>query len=164
MSVEEPASEPASEHASATVVAPGGPGHRSGHLPPQVELGTLADGGLAPAVAAIVERGVRRRPHLANRLTGEVELKVVGPYPPTRVVFSPGHVLVDDGAATTPLLRVEGALADLVALLSTPVGFAGLPNPATPRGRAALALVARGRVRFEGPIGLRRELLRLLRV
>ena len=159
MSVEEPASEPA---------APGPPargeGHRSGHLPPRVTLGPLAEGGLAPAVAAIVERGVRRRPHMANRLAFEFEIKVIGPYPPTRVAFGPGEVLVEDGPALAPLLRVEGALADLVALLSTPVGFAGLPNPATPRGRAALALVARGRVRFEGPIGPRRELLRLLRV
>jgi hypothetical protein len=138
--------------------------HRSGQSPPRVELGQLRDGGLAPALAAIVERGVRRRPHRANRLTLELEVKVIGPYPATRVVFSPGHVLVEDGPASEPGLRIEGALPDLVSLLSTPIAMGGLPNPITPRGRAALSKVATGRVRFEGPLGLRREILALLRI
>jgi hypothetical protein len=139
-------------------------GHRSGHVPPRVELGRLIDGGLAPAIAAIVERGVRRRPHRANRLALEVELKVTGPYPVTRVRFSPGHVLVEDGPADGPMLRIEGALTDLVSLLSTPVAMGGVPNPITPRGRAALSKVATGKVRFEGPLALRREILALLRI
>ena len=141
-----------------------GAAHRSGHLPPRVELGHHVDGGLAPAVAAIVERGVRRRPHRANALALELEIKVVGPYPPTRIRFAPGHVLVEDGAAHHPLLRVEGSLPDLVSLLSTPVGLGGVPNPVTPRGRSAWHKVATRRVRFEGPIGPRREILALLRV
>jgi hypothetical protein len=138
--------------------------HRSGHVPPRVELGVLVDGGLAPAIAAIVERGVRRRPHRANRLTMELEIKVVGPYPPTRVRFAPGHVLVEDGPAQNPLLRIEGSLPDLVSLLSTPMAMAGVPNPITPRGRLALSKVATGKVRFVGAISLRREILALLRI
>ncbi len=141
-----------------------GDGHRSGHTPPRVELGHLAEGGLAPAIAAIVERGVRRRPHRANRLALEVEVKVTGPYPATRVVFSPGHVLVEDGSGQSPTLRIEGALPDLVSLLSTPIAMGGLPNPITPRGRAALSKVATGKVRFEGPLAVRREILALLRI
>jgi hypothetical protein len=137
---------------------------RSGHLPPRVELGELIDGGLAPALAAIVERAVRRRPHRANRLELEIEVKVVGPYPPTRVSFTPGRVIVEDGPARSPSLRIEGALPDLVSLLSVPIGIAGLPNPITPRGRAALSKVATGRVRFEGSLALRREILALLRI
>jgi hypothetical protein len=141
-----------------------GDGHRSGHTPPRVELGQLVDGGLAPAVAAIVERGVRRRPHRANRLALEVVVKVTGPYPATRVVFAPGHVLVEDGPGQAPTLRIEGALPDLVSLLSTPIAMGGLPNPITPRGRAALSKVATGKVRFEGPLTVRREILALLRI
>ncbi len=138
--------------------------HPSGQLPPRVELGQLSDGGLAPAVAAIIERGVRRRPHRANRLELEVQIKVIGPYPATRALFTPGHVLVEDGEAHRPSLKIEGALPDLVSLLSTPIAIGGLPNPITPRGRAALSKVATGRVRFEGPLALRREILALLRI
>lgn len=139
-------------------------GHASGHVPPEVELGVLLDGGLAPAIAAIVERGVRRRPHRANRLALEIEIKVAGPYPPTRVQFTPGRVLVEDGPAQAPMLAIEGALPDLVALLSAPLAIGGVPNPATARGRLALSKVATGKVRFVGPLGLRREILALLRI
>ncbi len=141
-----------------------GDAHVSGQLPPRVELGHHSDGGLAPALVAIVERGVRRRPDRANRLDLQLEVKVIGPYPATRVIFTPGHVLVEDGPAEHPALRIEGALPDLVSLLSTPVAMGGLPNPITPRGRAALSKVATGRVRFEGPLALRREILGLLRI
>ncbi len=129
-----------------------------------MELGEHGDGGLAPALTAIVERAVRRRPDRANRLELQLEVKVIGPYPPTRVIFSRGHVLVEDGPATAPALRIEGALTDLVSLLSTPVAMGGLPNPITPRGRAALSKVATGRVRFSGPLALRRDVLALLRI
>jgi hypothetical protein len=38
------------------------PGARSTPAAPEVRLGALAAGGLAPAIMAIVERGVSRRP------------------------------------------------------------------------------------------------------
>jgi hypothetical protein len=145
-------------------LAPRPEARRSGQLPPRVELGQLLDSGLAPALAAIVERAVRRRPDRANRLELEIEVKVTGPYPPTRVSFTPGRVVVEDGPAQAPSLKIEGALPDLVSLLSVPIGFAGLPNPITPRGRAVLTKVATGRVRFEGSLALRREILALLRI
>jgi hypothetical protein len=40
----------------------------------------------------------------------------------------------------------------------------GLPNPIDARGRAALGLVAGGRVRVEGRLALMRRLIRLMRV
>jgi hypothetical protein len=140
------------------------PAHPSGQVPPRVELGHLADGGLAPAVAAIVERAVVRRPERANRLVLKLEIKVSGPYPATGVTFGPGCVHVEDGQSPDADLKIEGALADLVSLLSTPIAMGGLPNPITARGRAALSKVATGRVRFEGPLALRREILALLRI
>jgi len=73
--------------------------------------------GLAPAILAIVERGVRRRPELAGSLQVEVELAVHGGYPPVRVLFEGRSVLVEDGPAVDPDLRVEGELADLISLL-----------------------------------------------
>ncbi|WP_249009198.1 hypothetical protein [Conexibacter sp. DBS9H8] len=141
-----------------------GSGHLSGHLPPPVVLGDLGEGGLAPAIAAIVERGVQRRPDRANRLSLELEIRVLGPHPPTRVCFRAGEVLVEDGAAENPAVVLEGTLADLVAVIASPVTLAGLPSPATPRGRAALTKLATRRVRVEGPLWLRRELLALLRI
>ncbi|MBO0769164.1 MAG: hypothetical protein J2O48_10830 [Solirubrobacterales bacterium] len=130
---------------------------------PLVQIGRIQDGGLAPAVAAIVERGVRRRPQLAPGEL-EVELKVEGPYPATRILFSGSKVLVEDAHAEAPQLRVEGPLTDLIHLMSAPVAVFGLPNPIRPHGRAALSKVATGRVRFEGPMALRRRLLQLLHV
>jgi hypothetical protein len=130
--------------------------------PPQVRLGKLVEGGLAPAMMAVVERGVRRRPALASSIRAEIELRIDS-YPPFRVVFGDQVVLVEDGLATAPDLRVEGALPDLVSLMVAPL-VGGVPNPINARGRAALGMVAFGRVRIEGRIGMMRRLLGLLRV
>jgi hypothetical protein len=149
------------------VVESGRPGRirrpRGGARPPQVRLGAVAEGGLAPAVMAIVERGVRRRPSLANRLRAEIQLKFEEDYPAVRVVFGDRLVLVEDGPGVAPDLRVEGAIADLVKLMVTPL-LGGLPNPINSRGRAALGLVAVGRVRLEGRLPLMRSLISLMRV
>jgi hypothetical protein len=123
----------------------------------------MTEGGLAPAILAIVERGVRRRPGLANRLRAEVELAFEEAYPPVRVVFGERLVLVEDGSAVAPDLRVEGSLPDLISLMVAPL-LGGVPSPINARGRAALGMVALGRVRVEGRLGLMRRLLILIRV
>lgn len=132
-------------------------------LAPQVKLGRVERGGLAPAIMAIVERGVRRRPASAHGIEAEVQLEFEDGYPPVRVVFGQPGVLVEDGSAIAPDLRVKGALPDLISLMVTPL-FGGLPNPINARGRAALGMVALRRVRFEGRLGLVRRLIRLIRV
>jgi hypothetical protein len=71
-------------------------------------------------------------------------------------------VLVEDGEAVAPDLRVHGALPDLVSLLVAPL-LGGLPSPINARGRAALGKVALGHVRIEGRLALVRRLLRLIR-
>ena len=48
-------------------------------------------------------------------------------------------------------------------LVSAPLA-AGLPNPADPRGRAALARLADGRVGLTGSLGLARHLLRVVKI
>jgi hypothetical protein len=131
--------------------------------PPQVRLGTLLEGGLAPAVAAIVERGVRRRPALARSLCAEVEIEFDEGYPPFRIVFGDQLVLVEDGPAVAPDIRVEGTIPDLISLMVTPL-IGGLPNVIDARGRAALGKVAFGQVRIEGRISLMRRLLGVLRI
>jgi hypothetical protein len=136
---------------------------RNAVRPPQVRLGALQEGGLAPAIMAIVERGVRRRPALAGAIRAEIQLEPEESYPPIRIVFGERLVLVEDGPAVAPDLRVEGTLPDLISLMVTPL-LGGLPNPINPRGRAALGLVAVGRVRVEGRIGLMRQLIRVIRV
>jgi hypothetical protein len=49
---------------------------------PEVRPGALAEGGLAPAIMAIVERGVTRRPEQARVLGIDVELRMEESYPP----------------------------------------------------------------------------------
>ena len=130
---------------------------------PHVALGRVERGGLAPAIMAIVERGVRRRPALAQDLAAEVELQFDEGYPPVRVLFAQRTVLVEDAAAVAADLRVEGALPDLISLMVTPL-LGGVPNPINARGRAALGMVVLRRVRFEGRLGLMRRLIRMIRV
>ena len=114
-------------------------------------------------VMAVIERGVRRRPALASTLQAEVELYLGEDYPPVRIVFQTRHVLVEDGLSTAPDLRIMGALADLVSLMVAPL-VAGLPSPITARGRASLGMVASGRVRIQGRLGLLRRFLRVITV
>lgn len=129
---------------------------------PLVRLGTLVEGGLAPAFLAVVERGVYHRPALASTLVAEIELST-GDHPPVRIVFGERLVLVEDGAAVSPDLRISGSLPDLVSLMVAPL-LRGVPSPIRPRGRAALGLLAAGRVRFEGRISLTRQFLTLIRI
>ena len=128
-----------------------------------MRLGELREGGLAPAILAIVERGVRRRPALAASLTAEVEFDFEEDYPPVRVVFGERLVLVEDGPAKVPDLKIEGALPDLISMMVAPL-LRGVPSPINPRGRAALGMVALGRVRLEGRLGLMRRMLAVIRI
>jgi hypothetical protein len=122
----------------------------------------LVEGGLAPAIYAIVERGVWLRPALATALDAEIELSMDGQQP-VRIVFGDRLVLVEDGPAKSPDLRLAGALPDLVSLMVAPL-LGGVPNPINRRGRAALGMVALRRVRVEGRIGLMRRYLALISV
>jgi hypothetical protein len=143
--------EPEREHASA------------GSEPPEVRLGELMTGGLAPAILAIVERGVRRRPVPARALRAEIELSIEEGYPPVRIVFGDRRVLVEDGPGIAPDLRIRGALPDLIGLMVAPL-LGGVPMPINARGRAAVGMVALRRVRVEGRIGLMRRLLAVIRI
>ena len=133
------------------------------HHPPPVRLGALVEGGLAPAILAIVERGVRHRPALAASFEAEIELALDEAVAPVRIVFAGSSVLVEDGTSDAPDLRISGTLSDLTSLMVTPL-VRGVPSPMRARGRAALGLVAGGRVRVTGRIGLMRRFLQLIRV
>jgi hypothetical protein len=134
-----------------------------GSRPPHVRLGKIVDGGLAPAIMAIVERGVRRRPAIANRIRAEVQLDFEQAFPPVRLVFGERYVLVEDGPGVAPDLRVEGSLQDLIHMMVTPL-LGGVPSPIHGHGRRTLGMVAVGRVRVEGRLGLMRQLLSVIRV
>jgi hypothetical protein len=123
----------------------------------------MAQGGVAPAIMAIVDRGAQQRPELARELSTEVELNIEERYPPVRIVFDDGAILVEDGAADEPDLRVTGTLPDLVSLLVAPL-VGGLPNPMASKGRAALGMVAVRRVKVEGRLTLLRRFLGVIRI
>jgi hypothetical protein len=129
----------------------------------QVELGQVSEGGVAPAIMAIVDRGARCRPELATSLRAEIELNIEERYPPVRVVFGEDQVLVEDGSASQPDLRITGTLPDLVSLMVAPL-VGGVPNPIAARGRAAIGLVALRRVRVEGRLGLMRQFLAVIQI
>jgi len=128
-----------------------------------VRLGRLAAGGVAPAIMAIVDRGVRRRPELSSGLRAEIELDMGTRYPRVRIVFGDEAVLVEDAPGERPDLRVSGQLPDLVSLMVAPL-VGGLPNPINARGRTALGMVALRRVRVEGRFGLLRRFLGVIQV
>ncbi len=130
--------------------------------PPQVRLGTLVPGGLSPAILAIVERGVLRRPELATGLSAEIHLEMHG-YPPVRVWFDEHDVIVEDGPAKAPDLKLSGSLPDLVSMLVAPT-IGGVPNPVDRRGLAVLGLLAQRRVRVEGSFVLLRRVMRAIRI
>jgi hypothetical protein len=140
----------------------GGDTHAHLH-PPQVKLGSLVEGGLAPAIMAIVERGVHHRPALAHTLLAEIELAFDEGYPPVRIVFAEKAVLVEDGPAHAPALRINGSLPDQISLIVAPL-VGGVPSPINARGRAALGTLAAGRVRIEGRLALMRRFLRIIRI
>jgi hypothetical protein len=146
---------------SAAPIQPAAPGHV--HHPPPVRLGRLVDGGLAPAILAVVERGVHHRPALAAEFQAEIELVLDEAAAPVRIVFAGSSVLVEDAPAVDPDLRIAGALSDLTSLMVAPL-VGGVPSPLRARGRAALGMVAGGRVRVTGRVGLMRRFLRLIRV
>lgn len=131
--------------------------------PHPVRLGAVLTGGLAPAIMAIVERGVRRRPGPARSLRAEVELTMDEGYPPVRIVFAEDSVLVEDGPAVQPDVRIGGALPDLIGLMTSPA-IGGVPVPVNARGRAALGMVVNGRVRLQGSKSLVRRLLTVIRL
>jgi hypothetical protein len=128
--------------------------------PPTVRLGERVDGGLAPAILAIVERGIHHRPALAARIRAEIELSTAGEFPPVRIVFGERHVLVEDGPAQSPDIRVDGSLPDLISLMAAPL-LGGLQSA---RGRSALGMVVLRRVRVEGKLGLLARLQALVKV
>ena len=112
---------------------------------------------------AIVDRGVKERPGLSNGLNAVIELDMGSRFPPVKIVFGGHEVLVEDGAAERPDLRVSGHLPDLVSLMVAPL-VGGLPNPINARGRAALGMVAFRRVRIEGRLGLMRRFLGVIQL
>jgi hypothetical protein len=135
----------------------------NGRSSPDVRLGATTDDGIAASIFALVDRGAGRRPELAMEMRGRIELRFAEDLAPVRLVFEEGAVVVEDGACDEPDLRISGRLPHVVALTVAPL-VGGVPNPATVRGRSALAKVAGGQVRVDGDRALGRRLLRLLAI
>jgi len=132
--------------------------------PAPVRLGHRAEGSIAPAVFALVERGAARSPQAARQLRGRVELRFDEGYPPVTVApEAGGGLLVEDAQADDPApgLVIAGPLPVVLELATVPRA-GGVPSLRDARGRAALANLARGGVRLKGSKLLGRRLLALI--
>ncbi len=133
---------------------------------PPVRLGHLADDSVAVNVYVLVRHGVQQRPELAASMRGRVRMRFAEAYPPVRIDFRGEEIEVADDTADEDRahdLEVSGRLGDISALLVAPLA-GGIPKPTSRRGRRAIARLADGRVDFDGPLALARNLLRLLAV
>jgi hypothetical protein len=131
-----------------------------------MRLGHLADDSIAVSVYVLVLQGAQQRPELAAALRGSVRMRFVDDYPPVRIDFRGDEIEIADDAAGEDRacdLEVSGRLGDVSALIVAPLA-GGLPKPTTRRGRRAITRLADGRVDFDGPLALARNLLRLLAV
>ncbi len=119
---------------------------------------------LAPSVLALVRAGAQRDPAMAAATRGTVLLRFVEGFPPVKIVFGGQVIEVADASDGERVdLEVTGRLPDVLLLVSVPQA-SGLPLPTNPRGRAALARLADGRVEMDGPIRLGRRVLALMRI
>jgi len=134
---------------------------------PLVKLGYVDANGVAPSLYVLVERGAHRRPRIAKRMRGRVELRFKEGFARVRIDFGTEHVVVQDAHkdddAGKPDLIIQGSLPDIVQLAAAPLA-GGVPKLTDARGRAALASVAGRRVKIEGSPLLARRLLRLLEI
>jgi hypothetical protein len=134
---------------------------------PRVRLGRMVEDGVAPSIYGLLERGIAREPELLAGMRGRVVFRFTEEFSPLRVTFRPRSVVVEDGDLRKPDLVIAGRLPDIVHFATVPTlrgRFHGVPDPRRARGRAALARLARGRLRVEGDRVLARRLLRLLAV
>jgi hypothetical protein len=85
----------------------------------EITLGHLEPRSVAPAVFGLVDRGVMKRPELGAELACQVELRMTD-YPPVRISFRRGEVLVEDSPSLDPLTEADGEEHDLGELALEP--------------------------------------------
>jgi len=127
----------------------------------------MTDDGVAPSIFGLLERGIERRPEIAAQMRGRVVFRFAEDFSPLRISFKPKTVVLEDGDLRKPDLVIAGTMPDIVHLLTVPTlggRLRGLPNPARPRGREALARIVSGRVRMDGDMSFGLRLLRLLAI
>jgi hypothetical protein len=134
---------------------------------PHVWLGPTADDSIAVSIYVLVRDGVRARPELAAGMRGSVCLRFTDGYAPVRIDLHGDEIevrdAIEDGEDDVCELELYGRLGDIAALVAAPLA-GGLPNPATRPGRQAIVRLADGRIDVDGPLGLARDVLKLLAV
>jgi hypothetical protein len=116
----------------------------------QVRLEGEDPSGLAELVAGLLQQHLAREPSRASGLRpAVVVLSVPDAEVAVTVRLSRGIIRVADGDAADAHLRIVAPSGRLLALAAAPLR-AGMPDPLTRDGRAALADVLTGRVRVHG--------------
>jgi hypothetical protein len=127
----------------------------------------MVSDGVAPSIFALLERGIERRPEIAEQIRGRVVFRFAEEFSPLRITFKAKTVILEDGDLRKPDLVISGRLPDIVHLLTVPTlgrRLGGLPNPTKTRGREALARIYSGRVKMDGDRSLGLKMLRLLAI
>lgn len=128
----------------------------------RVRLEGTDPSGLAELVAGLLDQHLAREPGRASHLRPSVvELSVPDAEVAVTVRLAPDCVRVADGIETDAHLRIVATSDRLVGLAAAPLR-AGVPDPLTPDGRAALADVLTGRVRVHGLLRHPRRLTRFM--
>jgi hypothetical protein len=116
---------------------------------------------VAPALYALLARGIERHPEVAGPMRGRVVFRFREEISPVRITFRARVVVIEDGDSRRPNVAIEGTMPDIVHFATAPL-FRGLPNPVVSRGRRAISRFASRRVRIRGDALLARRLLQLL--
>jgi hypothetical protein len=130
-----------------------------------VELVGEPSAGLGSLLAELIEQNLRRDPARRRLLerpsTVAIEAADAGAGATLRI--GAGRVRVEPVVDARAPVIVRGSSADLLELTATRLRW-GLPDPAVPQGRRALAAILRGRVRVRGLLARPGRVVDLLRL
>ena len=119
---------------------------------PSVKLGRQAPNGISASMYGLVDRGLSKRPRVAEAIRGTVEFRFEEDFATVRVTFGDDEVLVEDVERGRKAdLVIRGSLPNIVQLTSAPIA-------------RSVARAIGGKVKIEGSPLLARRILKLLEI
>lgn len=130
-----------------------------------VEMVGDATSGLASLLADLLRQNLARSPGLRARLhrASTVAIEAVDAQVGATLRIGGGTVRVEPFADPSAGVLVRGSSEDLLVLTAAPLRW-GFPDVLDPRGRRAVAALARGRVRVRGLVTRPRQVVDVVRL